>query len=95
MMIDLGTLFYLIFWLAMAGFAYYVAGLKNRNQWLWGVLGFFFGIFTLIVLACLPKVDKQGTLTLSESDKLASYQNHKVNNVYTQEDEDPYKNEKL
>lgn len=58
-MMDFGTFVTILFWMAMAGFSYYVAGLKNRNQILWGVLGFFFGVFALIVLACLPKVEKK------------------------------------
>ena len=31
-----------------------LANSKGRNPWLWGILGFFFGIITLIVIAVLP-----------------------------------------
>ena len=31
-----------------------VAKAKGRNPWLWGILGFFFGFLTLIVIAALP-----------------------------------------
>ena len=36
-----------------------VAISKGRNSWLWGILGFFFGVITLIVIAALPGVRPQ------------------------------------
>ena len=37
-----------------------IAGGKNRNAMLWGVLGFFFGLITLIIIAVLPRVESSG-----------------------------------
>ncbi len=37
-----------------------VANAKGRNPWLWGILGFFFGFITLIVIAVLPSTRSSG-----------------------------------
>ena len=37
-----------------------IANSKARNPWLWGILGFFFGVITLIVIAVLPSTRPSG-----------------------------------
>lgn len=46
---------YLIFvWLIFAYVAYKIAEEKGLNTALWAVLGVIFGIFTVLVLVCIP-----------------------------------------
>jgi hypothetical protein len=33
----------------------YIARSKGRGPWLWGILGFFFSLITLIVLLIIPR----------------------------------------
>lgn len=32
---------------------------RNRSEVLWGWLAFFYGLFAILVLACLPNINKQ------------------------------------
>ena len=47
-------LLFLILWAVCCGI---LANNKNRNVIGWFVLGTLFGIFSLIILACLPKLE--------------------------------------
>jgi hypothetical protein len=49
----------LIFWLFCFIGAGYVASQKNRSVGVWLLLGFFFGIFALILVALLPALPKR------------------------------------
>lgn len=50
------SLLLFIFWMLFAITCSSLAERKNRNQFLWGILGFIFGIFALLVIALLPEV---------------------------------------
>lgn len=47
----------ILFWIMLAFVCSAVAEYKNRNTMAWFWLGFFFGIFALIVVAVLPKIE--------------------------------------
>lgn len=47
-------LLFLILWAVCCGI---LANNKNRNVVGWSILGFLFGVFALIVIACLPKLE--------------------------------------
>ncbi|HUT29935.1 MAG TPA: hypothetical protein VMX13_09095 [Sedimentisphaerales bacterium] len=40
-----------------AGFCYFIANEKNRDPLAWMMLGFFFGIFSMIALAAVPEIE--------------------------------------
>lgn len=48
-------LLFLILWAVCCGI---LASNKNRNVVGWAIGGFLFGIFSLIILACLPKLEE-------------------------------------
>jgi biotin transporter BioY len=48
----------LIVWLLFAFICGWIAKEKNRNVGGWVVLGLLFGIISLIIVACLPKLNK-------------------------------------
>lgn len=48
----------LIISVALAAVCAWVAEQKGRDQLGWGIAGFFFGIFALLVLACAPPLKK-------------------------------------
>ncbi len=58
--------------LIFGGFCGFVAGEKNRDQFGWGVLGFFFGIVALISLVAVPslQVKPESATEGSGSDQL-------------------------
>lgn len=47
-------LLFLILWAVCCGI---LANNKNRNVVGWSILGLLFGVFALIVIACLPKLE--------------------------------------
>lgn len=47
-------LLFLILWAVCCGI---LANNKNRNIVGWSILGLLFGVFALIVIACLPKLE--------------------------------------
>ena len=47
----------LLIWLLFGFICSVIASNKNRNVIGWFVLGTLFGIFSLIILACLPKLE--------------------------------------
>lgn len=49
----------LLIWLACFIGSGYVASQKNRSVGAWLVLGFFFGIVSLIIVALLPALPKK------------------------------------
>ena len=51
------TLLKLIVWILLAISSAHIADLKGRNKYFWGTLGFFIGVWSLVILALLP--DKQ------------------------------------
>ena len=40
----------------------FVASKLNRNPYTWGIAGFFFGIITLIVLACVHVISENNNI---------------------------------
>lgn len=48
----------LAIWLICAIGAGLIANAKGRRVWLWILLGFLIGIFAVIIIACLPKVQE-------------------------------------
>ena len=44
-------------WLACGGLSAYIAQQKNRNVGIWAIMGFLFGIFGLLIIALLSKVE--------------------------------------
>ena len=48
--------FEIVLWILSGIVAAIVAAQKNRNAFGWLILGFFFGLFALIAVACLPKL---------------------------------------
>ncbi len=48
---------YVVIWLAMAAIAAGIAQMKGRNMLLWGGLGLVGGLITVIVVACMPRVN--------------------------------------
>ena len=58
----LGLFFWVIvfiYWLLVFGFGTaWVAGQRGRDGIIWGILGFFTGIFAFIFLALSPTIDK-------------------------------------
>ena len=47
----------LLFWILWAVCCGILANNKNRNVVGWSILGLLFGIFSLIIIACLPKLE--------------------------------------
>lgn len=47
----------LLFWILWAVCCGILANNKNRNVVEWSILGLLFGVFALIVIACLPKLE--------------------------------------
>ena len=54
MLIFISVLIQLLIQVALTVICVAVASSKGRNQALWGILGFFFGLITFIVIAALP-----------------------------------------
>lgn len=52
-----------LIWCLFAFGTYSIAKSKNRNEVVWAVLGVLFGIFALIVVALLPKLEVDDTNT--------------------------------
>ena len=52
-----------LIWCLFAFGTYSIAKSKNRNEVVWAVLGVLFGIFALIVVALLPKLEVDVTNT--------------------------------
>lgn len=48
----------LLFWILFAVCCGILANNKNRNVVGWAIGGFFFGIFALLIIACLPKLEE-------------------------------------
>jgi len=48
----------IIIWIICAIACVSIAESKGRNQGIWGIMGFLFGIFAVILLACLPNIKK-------------------------------------
>ncbi|ANU07257.1 SHOCT domain-containing protein [Paraurantiacibacter namhicola] len=55
--------FYILMGVICAFVCVSMARSKNRETGLWGVLGFFFGIFAVIILAVLEKRPVEGAMT--------------------------------
>lgn len=48
-----------IIWeIVMIAVCVYIARTKGRGPWLWGILGFFFSLITVIVLLILPSKNR-------------------------------------
>ena len=56
----MGLLIGFLIGVAFAVICVLIANSKGRNPWLWGILGFFFGLITLIVIAVLPSTRPSG-----------------------------------
>jgi hypothetical protein len=51
-----------IIWeIVMIAVCVYIARTKGRGPWLWGILGFFFSLITVIVLLILPSKNPSRT----------------------------------
>jgi hypothetical protein len=48
---------YIVIWIALAAIAAGIAQMKGRNALLWGGLGLVGGLITVIVVACMPRVN--------------------------------------
>lgn len=48
-----------IFWVGCAVVSAIVAGAKGRSSFGWLIIGIVFGLFALIVIACLPSIKPQ------------------------------------
>lgn len=48
----------ILVWLACAWICYALAKDKNRNEFAWLLGGVLFGVFAVIVIALLPKLEK-------------------------------------
>lgn len=57
----MGILIGFVIGAAFAVICVLVANAKGRKPWLWGILGFFFGFITLIVIAVLEPNDSPDT----------------------------------
>jgi len=51
----------LTFWVVCAAICAIIAGSKNRSALGWAVLGAIFGVFALLVVACLGKLPEEGS----------------------------------
>lgn len=60
----------ILIWCLFAYGSYTIAKSKNRNETVWAVLGVLFGIFALIVVALLPKVENDNVITYKNKDNL-------------------------
>lgn len=47
----------LIVWILIGVLCYKLAKDKNRNEIVWGILGFLFSLIALVILLCLPKLE--------------------------------------
>ena len=47
----------IIFWILFAVVTGSIAVSKNRSGFGWGILGLFLGIFAVLWIACLPKLE--------------------------------------
>lgn len=52
-----------LIWFLFTFVTYSIAKSKNRNEVVWAILGVLFGIFALIVVALLPKLEVDDTNT--------------------------------
>ena len=50
-------LLFLVFWIVCVVAACKIAESKNRSVFGWGVMTFFFGIFAVVIVACMPKLE--------------------------------------
>ena len=48
----------LLVWIVMGIMTAVIAGAKNRNWFGWLLIGLLFGIFGLILIACMPKLEE-------------------------------------
>ena len=49
---------FILFALIFAAITGLIAESKGRDLFGWGILGFIFGLFALIAILCLPKIDR-------------------------------------
>lgn len=54
----MGTFIMLLIWIAIGVGCVVLAKSKNRSQIGWGIAGFLAGLFALILLAFLPKIEE-------------------------------------
>lgn len=78
-------------WIIAAFTCAYVANEKNRNVGLWAVLGACFGLFTLLVLVFLPKLEKSVITATHPQDQIEPSQDYR----HTAKSDDGFSPEEL
>jgi hypothetical protein len=48
----------LLAWFGMGAYCYWMAGRKNRRQWLWALLGVAGGLFAVFVISVISEVEE-------------------------------------
>jgi hypothetical protein len=54
---DGGVAFFIILWVVFAIICGSIASAKGRSSVTWAILGFIGGLISMLILACLPKIE--------------------------------------
>lgn len=70
-------------WIFLGILCSIIAGRKNRSVGAWLVLGILFGIFALIIIACLPSVETFEEVQTKKKPSISSNKCDELRNIKT------------